>query len=104
MNAFALEPIEKAPLADLKKLQLQRLRWTLQHAYDHVPHYRRKFDAAGVKPEALVGLLAWSCGWLPRIEPVTPRDLLPHFRLAAIPRTPFVLTADLLAAINYRAG
>ncbi len=51
MNAFALEPIEKAPLADLKKLQLQRLRWTLQHAYDHVPHYRRKFDAAGVKPE-----------------------------------------------------
>jgi phenylacetate-CoA ligase len=51
VNAFALEPIEKAPLADLKKLQLQRLRWTLQHAYDNVPHYRRKFDAAGVKPE-----------------------------------------------------
>ncbi len=51
MNAFALEPIEKAPLADLKKLQLERLRWTLQHAYDNVPHYRRKFDAAGVKPQ-----------------------------------------------------
>src|SRR5438309_9913004 len=51
VNAFPLEPIEKAPLADLKKLQLERLRWTLQHAYDHVPHYRRKFDAAGVKPE-----------------------------------------------------
>src|SRR3989442_1018089 len=51
VNAFALEPIEKAPLADLKKLQLERLRWTLQHAYDHVPHYRRKFDAARVKPE-----------------------------------------------------
>src|SRR6266480_586034 len=51
VNAFALEPIEKAPLADLKKLQLERLRWTLQHAYDKVPHYRRKFDAAGVKPE-----------------------------------------------------
>ena len=51
MKSFSLEPIEKAPLADLKKLQLQRLRWTLQHAYDNVPHYRRKFDAAGVKPE-----------------------------------------------------
>jgi len=51
VNAFALEPIEKAPLADLKKLQLERLRWTLRHAYDSVPHYRRKFDAAGVKPE-----------------------------------------------------
>src|SRR2546426_4445362 len=51
VNAFALEPIEKAPLADLKNLQLERLRWTLQHAYDKVPHYRRKFDAAGVKPQ-----------------------------------------------------
>src|SRR6267142_1109000 len=49
INAFALEPIEKAPRAELRKLQLQRLRWTLQHAYDNVPHYRRKFDAAGVK-------------------------------------------------------
>ncbi len=51
MNAFPLEPIEKAPLAELKKLQLERLRWTLQHAYDNVPHYRGKFDAAGVKPQ-----------------------------------------------------
>jgi phenylacetate-CoA ligase len=50
MTNFALEPIEKAPLADLRKLQLQRLQWSLQHAYDHVPHYRKKFDAAGVKP------------------------------------------------------
>ena len=51
MAEFALEPIEKAPLADLRKLQLQRLQWSLRHAYDHVPHYRQKFDAAGVKPE-----------------------------------------------------
>ena len=47
---FALDPIEKAPLADLRKLQLQRLQWSLQHAYDHVPHYRKKFDDAGVTP------------------------------------------------------
>ena len=51
MNSFALEPIEKAPLADLRKLQLQRLQWTLRHAYDNVPHYRKKLDAAGVRPE-----------------------------------------------------
>ena len=51
MTKFALEPIEKAPLADLRKLQLHRLQWTLQHAYDNVPHYRKKFDDAGVKPE-----------------------------------------------------
>ena len=48
MNMFALEPVEKAPLAELRKLQLERLKWTLQHAYDHVEHYRKKFDAAGL--------------------------------------------------------
>jgi phenylacetate-CoA ligase len=50
MNAFELEPIEKAPPAALRELQLQRLQWTLRHAYDNVPQYRRKFDTAGVKP------------------------------------------------------
>ncbi|MGI9152526.1 MAG: phenylacetate--CoA ligase PaaK, partial [Rubrivivax sp.] len=30
--------------------QLKRLQWTLQHAYDHVPHYRQAFDAKGVHP------------------------------------------------------
>ena len=51
MMSFALEPVEKCPLAELKALQLERLRWSLRHAYDNVAHYRRKFDAAGVKPE-----------------------------------------------------
>ena len=50
-DTFALEPIEKAPRAQLQALQLERLRWSLAHAYDKVPHYRKKFDAAGVKPE-----------------------------------------------------
>jgi len=50
MSAFPLEPIEKAPLKELKALQLERLQWSLKHAYDNVPHYRRKFDAAGVRP------------------------------------------------------
>lgn len=60
--------------------------------------------AAGVRPEALVGLLAWSCGWLSRPEPIAPRDLLPHFRLETIPSRPFVLTDDLLRQIGYRPG
>jgi phenylacetate-CoA ligase len=51
MKSFALEPIEKASREELRELQLQRLRWSLQHAYDNVPHYRKKFDAAGVKPQ-----------------------------------------------------
>jgi phenylacetate-CoA ligase len=50
MKRFELEPIEKAPRAELARLQLERLQWSLAHAYDNVPQYRRKFDAAGVKP------------------------------------------------------
>jgi phenylacetate-CoA ligase len=51
MSAFPLEDIEKAPPGRLRALQLERLRWSLQHAYDNVAHYRKKFDAAGVKPQ-----------------------------------------------------
>jgi phenylacetate-CoA ligase len=50
-SAFPLEPVEKGPLEDLKALQLERLQWSLRHAYENVAHYRRKFDAAGVKPQ-----------------------------------------------------
>jgi glutamyl-tRNA synthetase len=56
---------------------------------------------AGVPAEALLGLLAWSCGWLKRIEPISARELLPRFCLAAIPREPFVLTPELLRQIGY---
>ncbi len=57
--------------------------------------------AAGVSPEALVGLLAWSCGWQDEPGPVSARALLPRFRLGAIPPRPFVLTAELLDRIGY---
>jgi phenylacetate-CoA ligase len=50
MSAFPLEPIEKAPREELRRLQLERLQWSLKHAYDNVPHYRKKFDAAGIRP------------------------------------------------------
>ncbi len=46
-----LEHIEKASIDELRHLQLERLKWTLRHAYDTCPHYRRKFDAHGVRPE-----------------------------------------------------
>src|ERR1700710_1717464 len=36
---------------ELRALQLERLRWTLRHAYDNVPHYRRAFERAGVHPD-----------------------------------------------------
>ena len=48
-----LEHIEKASLDELRHLQLERLKATLRHAYDSVPHYRKKFDARGVRPDDL---------------------------------------------------
>ncbi|HYG54868.1 MAG TPA: phenylacetate--CoA ligase PaaK [Burkholderiales bacterium] len=51
MKSFPLEPIEKASLDELRATQLQRLQWSLKHAYDHVAHLRAKFDAVGVRPE-----------------------------------------------------
>jgi phenylacetate-CoA ligase len=50
-NSFPLEAVEKGPSEALKALQLERLQWSLRHAYENVAHYRRKFDAAGVKPQ-----------------------------------------------------
>ena len=48
-----LEPIEKAGRDELQALQLERLRWSLKHAYENVPHYKAKFDEAGVHPSDL---------------------------------------------------
>jgi phenylacetate-CoA ligase len=45
-----LEPIERASRDELQALQLKRLQWSLAHAYENVPHYRKAFDAKGVQP------------------------------------------------------
>ena len=57
--------------------------------------------AADVQPESLIGLLAWSCGWLDRPEPISLHESLPLYRLEAIPPEPFVLTPALLRDIGY---
>src|SRR5215216_2607134 len=46
-----LEPIELASRDEIAALQRERLEWSLRHAYENVPHYRRKFEAAGVRPD-----------------------------------------------------
>ena len=46
-----LDPSENISIDELRALQLERLRWTLGHAYANVPFYRAKFDAAGVHPD-----------------------------------------------------
>jgi phenylacetate-CoA ligase len=52
-NPGDLEPIERASKDELQALQLQRMKWTLRHAYDNVAHYRASFDAAGIHPDDL---------------------------------------------------
>jgi phenylacetate-CoA ligase len=78
-----LEPIERASRDELQALQLQRLQWTLQHAYDNVPHYRAAFDAAGVHPGDLKTLA--DLAKFPFTEKKALRDNYP-FGMFAVPR------------------
>jgi len=78
-----LEPIERASRDELQALQLQRLQWTLRHTYDNVPHFRRKFDAAGVHPSDLKSLA--DLAKFPFTTKADLRDNYP-FSLFAVPR------------------
>jgi phenylacetate-CoA ligase len=51
-----LDPIEIASRDEISALQLERMKWSLQHAYDNVAMYKEPFDAAGVHPDDLVTL------------------------------------------------
>ncbi len=79
----ALDPIEQASIDELRALQLQRLQWSLRHAYEHVPHYRRSFAAAGVHPSDLHALEALAK--FPFTEKRDLRDNYP-FGMFAVPR------------------
>jgi phenylacetate-CoA ligase len=48
-----LEPIERASEDELRALQLARLQWSVQHAYQHVAPYRASCERAGVHPADL---------------------------------------------------
>jgi len=52
-TADQIEPIEKASADELAALQLDRLKDSVRRAYERVPHYKTKFDAAGVHPADL---------------------------------------------------
>jgi len=80
----ALEPIERASLDELRAVQLERLKWTVRHAYQNVPHYRQAFDAADVHPDDLKQLSD-----LARFPTTTKEDLRRNypFNLFAVPRT-----------------
>ncbi|NBT30944.1 MAG: phenylacetate--CoA ligase, partial [Rhodobacteraceae bacterium] len=48
-----LEPIETASRDEIAALQLERMKWSLRHAYDNSPFYKARFDQAGVHPDDL---------------------------------------------------
>ncbi len=48
-----LDPIETASRDELNAVQVERLKWSLNHAYDNVPFYKEAFDKAGVHPDGL---------------------------------------------------
>lgn len=52
----SLDPIEIASRDEISALQLERMRWSLNHAYTNVPFYKASFDAAGVHPDDLKSL------------------------------------------------
>ena len=51
-----LEPIEIASRDEIEALQLERLKWSLSHAYKNVPMYKKRFDEAGVHPDDVKSL------------------------------------------------
>ena len=52
-NKSDLDAIEIASIDEIRSLQLERLKWSLRHAYDNVPMYKQRFDEAGVHPDDL---------------------------------------------------
>ncbi len=79
----SLDPIEKASRDEIVALQLKRLQWTLKHAYDNVPHYKKTFDEKGVHPGDLKTLAD-----IAKFPFTTKKDLRENypFGLFAVPR------------------
>ena len=93
-RALDLDPIETASRDEIAALQTRRLAETLRHAYAHIPHYRRAFDARGVHPDDFHGL-----DDLHRFPFTTKADLRDNypFGMFAVPR-------DQVARIHASSG
>ena len=89
-----LDPIEIASRDEIASLQLERLKWSLAHAYENVPHYTVSFDAAGVHPGDLTDWQTWRSSRLPPNNDL--RDNYP-FDMFAVPR-------DQLARVHASSG
>ncbi|GAA2610061.1 phenylacetate--CoA ligase PaaK [Paractinoplanes durhamensis] len=78
-----LDPIERASIDELRDLQLSRLKWSLQHAYENVPQYRKLFDERQVHPGDLRSLA--DLAKFPFTDKATLRANYP-FGMFAVPR------------------
>ncbi|MBP8101394.1 MAG: phenylacetate--CoA ligase [Burkholderiaceae bacterium] len=78
-----LEAIETASRDEISALQLERLKWSLRHAYDNVPAHKKAFDDKGMHPDDLKALADLSK--FPFMTKTALRDTYP-FGLFAVPR------------------
>ena len=93
-RAGDLDALETASRHELQAWQLQCLRWTLQHAYDNVPHYRASFDKVGVHPSDLKTLAD-----LAKFPFTTKQDLRANY-----PYGMFAVPRERLARIHASSG
>ncbi|RDU95419.1 phenylacetate--CoA ligase PaaK [Trinickia dinghuensis] len=93
-TALPLDPIETASRDELAALQLERLKWSLKHAYENSVVYRRKFDEAGVRPEDLTTLADLS-----RFPFTTKSDLRDNY-----PFGMFAVPQDKISRIHASSG
>ncbi|KDP84332.1 phenylacetate--CoA ligase PaaK [Cupriavidus basilensis] len=94
LTDLPLDPIETASRDELQALQLERLKWSLNHAYQNSPVYRAKFDAAGVHPDQVRTLAD-----LARFPFTTKQDLRDNY-----PFGMFAVPQDRVARIHASSG
>lgn len=55
-NRADLDPIEISSVDEIRNLQLERMKWSVRHAYENVAMYKQRFEDAGVHPDDLQSL------------------------------------------------
>jgi phenylacetate-CoA ligase len=89
-----LDRIETASRDELTALQLERLKWSIAHAYENSPVYRRKFDEAGVHPDDVKSLAD-----IARFPFTTKKDLRDNY-----PYGMFAVPHDQISRIHASSG
>lgn len=79
---FFQKEFETMSRKQIEEIQLERLKYTVNYCYTHVPFYKKKMDAAGVSPDQIKTL-----DDIRRIPPTTKADLRDNypFGLFAVP-------------------